>query len=84
MDGFTDTTKAHHQAVELKRLSDNHEVFKEAMGGLPFAPLDLSKPGRRILDSATADGMFCRMIGILNLNPRTKPGRNSPNLTYLH
>lgn len=50
------TKKAGHED-ELKRLSDNHEVITNAMGGLFMAPVDLTKPGIRILDSATADGM---------------------------
>ena len=49
------TKKAGHEA-EIKRLSDNHEVVRDAMGGLLLAPVDLSKPGLKIYDSATADG----------------------------
>jgi hypothetical protein len=56
MEKFMETTKQAGHARELKRLRDNHEVFKDAMGGLLLAPVDLSKPGTRILDSATADG----------------------------
>jgi hypothetical protein len=42
---------------EIARLSSQHEVFKDAMGGLLLAPIDLSAKSLRILDSATADGM---------------------------
>jgi hypothetical protein len=43
--------------TEAQRLQLQHEIIKDAMGGkLVAAPLDLSKPGLRILDSATADG----------------------------
>ena len=59
MDKFMETTKQAGHTRELQRLSDNHAVFKDAMGGLLFAPVDLSKPGLRVLDSATADGTFC-------------------------
>jgi hypothetical protein len=58
MEKFLETTKQAGHARELKRLSDNHEVFKDAMGGLLLAPVNLSKPGLRILDSATADGTY--------------------------
>ena len=44
---------------EVARLTLQHSVVKDAMGGkLLFAPLDLNKPGLRILDSACADGKF--------------------------
>lgn len=43
--------------AEVDRLSAQHYVVKNAMGGkLVLAPIDLSKPDLRILDSATADG----------------------------
>ena len=45
-------------ADELQRLTCQHEVIKAHVGKLILAPLDLSKPGLRILDSATADGMW--------------------------
>jgi hypothetical protein len=56
MDKYRESTKEAGDAKELKRLTDNHEVIKDAMGGLIWAPVDLSKPGLRILDCATADG----------------------------
>jgi hypothetical protein len=56
MDDFMDTTKRAGHTHELKRLSDNHAVFKDSMKTLIFVPIDLSKPGKTILDSATADG----------------------------
>ena len=55
-----ETTKQEGHTKELKRLHDNHEVFTAAMGSLLLAPIDLSKPGLRILDSATADGTWLR------------------------
>lgn len=42
---------------ELRRLGDQHAVLKSAMGTLVLAPVDFSKPGLRILDSGTADGI---------------------------
>ena len=41
---------------ELDRLTNQHQLIKDHMGKLVLAPLDLSKPALRILDSATADG----------------------------
>lgn len=41
---------------EMGRLSNQHAVIKDAMGGLLLMPVDLSKAPLRILDSATADG----------------------------
>jgi hypothetical protein len=34
MEAFMETTKQAGHAQELKRLADNREVFKDAMGGL--------------------------------------------------
>ena len=42
---------------EVNRLAEQHDVIKDAMGGLIAVPLDFSKPGLRILDSGTADGI---------------------------
>ena len=58
MDEFLESTKKAGHTRELKRLSDNHEMFKDAMGGLLLAPVDLSKPDLRVLDVASADGTF--------------------------
>lgn len=41
---------------EVTRLTDQHKLIKDHMGALVLAPLDLSQPNLRILDSATADG----------------------------
>lgn len=43
---------------EVSRLSNQHKVVIDAMGGFFFAPIDLSAKSLQILDSATADGMF--------------------------
>lgn len=43
---------------EMARLSNQHEVIKDAMGGLLLVPVDLSIGAKRILDSGTADGDF--------------------------
>ncbi|MCJ1380210.1 hypothetical protein MMC17_003313 [Xylographa soralifera] len=45
---------------EMGRLSNQHGVIKNAMGGLLLAPVDLSAGPLRILDSATADGFWIR------------------------
>jgi hypothetical protein len=48
-----------HNPDELQRLREQHKLIKDSMGGLILAPIDFSKPGLRILDSATADGVYC-------------------------
>jgi hypothetical protein len=45
-----------HEEEELKRLTSHHELIKSCMPSLILAPIDLTKQGRSILDSATADG----------------------------
>ena len=57
MDKFMEITKQAGHEDELKRLSEQHEVITDAMRGLLFAPIDLYKPGLKILDSAIADSM---------------------------
>lgn len=52
---------------EIHRLAIQHEVMKSAFPSLILAPIDLSRPGLKILDSATADGMtpqslFCNKL----------------------
>ncbi|KAI0508622.1 S-adenosyl-L-methionine-dependent methyltransferase [Xylaria bambusicola] len=47
---------------ELERLGQQHTLLHDAMGKLVFAPVDLSKPGRQILDSGTADGLWLREL----------------------
>lgn len=42
---------------EISRLANQHDVIKDEMGGLVFAPINLTTAPLRILDSATADGM---------------------------
>jgi hypothetical protein len=43
---------------ENKRLTYNHELYKDSMGGqLHFAPVDWeAEPPKSVLDTATADG----------------------------
>ena len=44
--------------LERKRLASNHYIAKNATGGkLVLAPVDFSQPVK-VLDSATADGMY--------------------------
>lgn len=46
-----------HNSLEIERLSYQHEVIQNHMGGnLVLAPIDLTQPRLRVLDSATADG----------------------------
>jgi pseurotin biosynthesis methyltransferase len=59
MDPFMDLQKTSGHTSELQRLRDLHAVLKNALDGkLVQAPIDLSQPGKRILDSGTADGAF--------------------------
>lgn len=47
--------------TEVERLSYQHEVIKDYMGGnLVLAPLDLLQPGLQIFDGGTADGLWLR------------------------
>lgn len=41
---------------ETERLALQHEIVKDHFKNLVKAPIDLSKPGLKILDQATADG----------------------------
>lgn len=60
MEDFVKHTKDRDEnKSEKERLAGQHDVITNAMGGrLLFAPVDLSKPGLRILDSGTADGRW--------------------------
>jgi hypothetical protein len=44
------------KSKEASRLSNQHDVIKDEMGGLVLAPIDLPAHSLRILDSAAADG----------------------------
>lgn len=50
------TTKDAGHTAEIKRLTDQHAIITDALNGLLVAPIDLARPGLKILDSATADG----------------------------
>ncbi|KAI2464378.1 hypothetical protein F4781DRAFT_73393 [Annulohypoxylon bovei var. microspora] len=62
MEVFMDKTKADDDNVsEQVRLEDQHETVIYAMGGRAlYAPIDLTKPGLRILDSACANGRWIK------------------------
>ncbi|KAF2446669.1 putative methyltransferase SirN-like protein [Karstenula rhodostoma CBS 690.94] len=47
-------------ADELQRLAYQHEVIKAHVGKFVLVPMDIFTPGLRILDSATADGLWLR------------------------
>ncbi|RWA09821.1 hypothetical protein EKO27_g5297 [Xylaria grammica] len=47
---------------ELERLANHHEIISHYIGGLVLAPVDLSQPNLRILDSGTADGLWLREL----------------------
>ncbi|KAL8753158.1 MAG: hypothetical protein Q9199_005243 [Rusavskia elegans] len=56
MDNFMNMTKEEGHTPEIQRLIDLHAVYNDAMDGqLILAPINLQAPGKRILDSGTAD-----------------------------
>ncbi|KAL8780326.1 MAG: hypothetical protein Q9213_006524 [Squamulea squamosa] len=56
MDNFMNMTKEAGHKPEIQRLIDLDAVYKDAMNGqLILAPINLEEPGKRILDSGTAD-----------------------------
>ncbi|KAL8968985.1 MAG: hypothetical protein Q9183_002213 [Haloplaca sp. 2 TL-2023] len=62
MDNFMNMTKEGHKP-ELQRLIDLHAVYHDAMNGqLIMAPINLAEPGKKILDSGTADGTWLRGV----------------------
>jgi hypothetical protein len=53
----------YRHAAEARRLRMQGALALDALGGnLLLCPLDLSRPGLRILDSATADGHFLTVV----------------------
>jgi hypothetical protein len=62
MDDFVKHTKDRDgNRSEVQRLRDQHDTILNAMGGedsLILPPIDLKKPGLRILDSGCADGAW--------------------------
>ncbi|KAF2120576.1 S-adenosyl-L-methionine-dependent methyltransferase [Lophiotrema nucula] len=78
---------------EITRLSYNHALFKDAMGGnLVLAPIDFSSGPKRILDSATADGLWLRDLAATcpvdheftgtDINPAQFPKDSVANFSY--
>ncbi|KAL5365928.1 S-adenosyl-L-methionine-dependent methyltransferase [Aspergillus floccosus] len=57
--------------AENQRLSSQHELIKFFCNGLVKAPIDLTKSGQRVLDSATADGFWMREMRAL-MHPTTE------------
>ncbi|KAK1954555.1 hypothetical protein LY78DRAFT_593987 [Colletotrichum sublineola] len=60
MEGYVNYTKDHNNhKLELKRLADQHDVLLDAMRGQGLvAPIDLTQPQMRFLDSGAADGRW--------------------------
>ncbi|RYP73126.1 hypothetical protein DL769_004287 [Monosporascus sp. CRB-8-3] len=60
------TAQFEHKAgntAELQRLTDLHAAFNGALDGkLILASIDLQEPGKRILESGTADGLWLRDV----------------------
>lgn len=66
---------------ELARLTLQHDIMKAGYDSLILAPLDLSQPDLRILDSATANGLWLRDIQASLAAPYTLIGTDiNPNL----
>ncbi|KAF2179244.1 hypothetical protein K469DRAFT_596756 [Zopfia rhizophila CBS 207.26] len=47
---------------EVERLNMQHEMIRDSMTQLILAPIDMSKPGLRILDQATGGGAWLRDV----------------------
>jgi hypothetical protein len=57
MDNFMEMTKNLGHQPELLRLRALDATYEDALEGkLVVAPLDMNEPGKKILDSGTADG----------------------------
>ncbi|KAM0431680.1 hypothetical protein ACHAQK_009997 [Fusarium lateritium] len=77
MDALMDDAKKRGLDEEISRLTDNHLVYTDAAGGkLSFAPVDWQKSGLRILDSATADGIWLQDL-------RKRAGPVAEKQTYI-
>ncbi|KAK0121905.1 hypothetical protein ONS95_010181 [Cadophora gregata] len=65
---------------EIYRLTIQHELFKSAYSALILAPINLSQPGLKILDSATADGLWLRELQPSLATPHSLVGTDiNPN-----
>ncbi|KAI1737462.1 methyltransferase SirN-like protein [Xylaria scruposa] len=63
MDNFMQLTKRLGHSPELLRLVALDTTYDDALeGNLVLAPLDMSKPGKKILDLGTADGTWLRGV----------------------
>ncbi|RYP49412.1 hypothetical protein DL768_004885 [Monosporascus sp. mg162] len=78
---------------ESSRLRNQHDVIKDAMGGLVLAPINLSASPLRILDSGTADGTWIRDLTAAtapvsheffgtDINPAEFPADSPANIAY--
>ncbi|KAI3390304.1 hypothetical protein diail_10311, partial [Diaporthe ilicicola] len=78
---------------ESSRLSNQHEIIKDAMGRLVLADIDLSKSPLKILDSGTADGTWIRDLAAstapvrhefcgTDINPTEFPAEVPDGTTY--
>ncbi|KAJ0414064.1 hypothetical protein BJY00DRAFT_321355 [Aspergillus carlsbadensis] len=63
MDNFMEMTKGLGHEPELSRLRALDATYDDALEGqLVISPIDLAEPGKRILDSGTADGTWLRNL----------------------
>ncbi|KAI1778542.1 methyltransferase SirN-like protein [Hypoxylon cercidicola] len=63
MDNFMQMTKKLGHRPELLRLAALDATYDDALGGnLVLAPVDMGMPGKKILDSGTADGTWLRGV----------------------
>ncbi|KAJ8069781.1 hypothetical protein OCU04_000197 [Sclerotinia nivalis] len=77
---------------EMNRLSTQHYVIKDAMGGLLMVPVDHTTEGLRILDSGTADGTWISDLQSTmsskttftgtDIDPSKFPSSSSPGTTF--
>ncbi|KAB8071233.1 hypothetical protein BDV29DRAFT_197544 [Aspergillus leporis] len=63
MDNFMEMTKNLGHKPELLRLRALDATYDDALEGkLVVAPIDMNEPGKKILDSGTADGTWLRSV----------------------
>ncbi|ETS83884.1 hypothetical protein PFICI_05760 [Pestalotiopsis fici W106-1] len=84
METFMNKTKAEDDNVpEQARLEDQHDTIMYSMGGKAlYAPIDLTKPGLRILDSACANGRWIKDLQAYSPAPHNYIGTDVVSSLY--
>jgi hypothetical protein len=84
MEDFVKHTKDRDDnQSEKARLTDQHDVFIDAMNGKAIlAPVDLTQPGLLVLDSGTADGRWLLHVSSMSPAPHTYVGTDIDEALY--